>query len=40
MSWSECCGCVIAFPAACHQHMMDKSSVFVISDVYVLLFYA
>ena len=22
MSWSECCGCVMAFSAACLQHMM------------------
>ena len=22
MSWSECCGCVMAFSAACQRHMM------------------
>ena len=22
MSWSECCGCVIAISAACQRHMM------------------
>ena len=22
MSWSECCGCAIAFYAACQRHMM------------------
>ena len=22
MSWSECCGCVMAFYAACQRHMM------------------
>ena len=22
MSWSECCGCAMAFCAACQRHMM------------------
>ena len=22
MSWSECCGCAMAFSAACQRHMM------------------
>ena len=22
MSWNECCGCVVAFSAACHRYMM------------------
>ena len=21
MTWSKCCGCVMAFPAACQRHM-------------------
>ena len=24
MSWSECCGCAMAFYAACQRHMMVK----------------
>ena len=26
MSWIECCGCVIAFYAACQRHMMMQYS--------------
>ena len=24
MRWSECCGCVMAFSAACQRHMMGQ----------------
>ena len=32
MSWSECCGRVIAFSAACQRYMMDTTAVAVVAQ--------
>ena len=32
MSWSECCGCVMAFSAACQRHMMVPTAVAVVAQ--------